>query len=1795
MPLNYQDLYNKPAPNRIESAHVLLPEFNSLNQRYGYFSPEEPSCANEFIRFFNFFNTVKDTEDTTVSKEELYLRAYTAVVILGGFEPYRACKTLQRIINEGYSKSKNPVHDALATMSIRPKSKDVMLALWRKWINEPHSKKAIQFFSQASDLASKFGRLDGYTVQITTVPIHHKNAKKGVIYLSKAASNPHKIGFIFKKEDNFLEYGGFDSQDLNSFNAIRQEIHSLPTGTLVTTQKAEIIAQLQKKYPFITREIEFDELERLAAKLTYAQFDKAPELGQLCRDYKMSEESFNHCVSLLSQQKTDDNLPNIHISGDTLNHPDYHLVKLPIDDVRALILGAITHCCQLIGGHSEECVIDGWTRKDNGFYVLLKKKHQMASSPFISRGKIDKLNYQDYEIVGQGYAWLSVFGNFVFDSWENLNPATDNTIIIDFLHAFAEAVIQSPQHAIFRVTIGRGGKTPHAFKTTEVAEIMLQGSPYHDSKTQYELASRNEFNHDVWLQSISNCLKLNDVEKNLLIKFAPMAVKYPEMLRDYSAHPLLSQWLKLAITQVKLRNDNALLYTLTVLYQLNPAEQVQQILQFMMVFTDNSSMVMQAHVTAVDKMQFTSPIHFMRLTLFFAKILTHQNHLPMSSRGACDEGSPRLTQCPIQENPRAARDDEQVVSNRPFSSLCSDLITLLELNFDEAPLKLIINTIETITPLTSFIATTSDLTEILDCLPAELRWNFYKSYKDKHPDYILSAPGFNKIMKCLAPQQRLEMHEEYRDKLPGIINSCHDFKNVAQYLTCDQCAALYAICKDKLMGLITNCFDIQYIFEYVSSVERSTIIKSYKDKLPSMLIYATDMTNLFKYLTFEERADLFEGSLNQLAKIVCNAYEFSKVLEPLTLTQRTRLYEASAHRLPTLIRTVEALESVLKHLPSEQRKLVCIANKNKFSTIFKNTTELASILKLLTLGECALMGETFKDVVSLFQSTGHIVGLLKALTPAQCSVLCKIYKDELFNIIKTMPEFFDVARQLSKEQCSAIYFLFHPQLLNYIRNVDDIRSLCLYLTPEQKTALYEDYLDKLPGIIQTNGDLEYILTVIPLEMRFYVYDACKKIRPELIQTLNFQGLLNAMPAEHSKVICEDFKDHSLAILVKNARYFELILKELPPEKAKVVFEVYLDRLPGIIKDFYDFNFILEHLTVEQRTQVFDACKEKLLGLSMTSFGFSRALEYLTVEQRTVLFEACQEKVLEAITTISDFSYALQYLTTEQRTFVFERCKNRFPTTIGSIGEFSTLIRNLLPEQRKAVFKRYQKQLPELFKNSYDFSILEYFTLETYAEIDQMYKNKFPGMLTVFSNFTDTLKYLTPEDRIQAYRDNREKLLKFKPSVYHFGQFLSFFSPEQLAVVCQDFTVFQTIQDFERDILRGLTPEQHLAVCEAYKETLLGMIKGVHDVCFILRATRIEQKSIFYEYYSDKLSLHIETSFHFNSILQYLTPSLRDVVYEANKDKLGSLITDAWSFSNILTYLTPAQRSAVYEMNKDKIPGLIEQHYDLCYIFQYLTLEQRRAVYETYIASKLIKDPFRFLLILAPTPTVFDETYQYNNQDIIKTSSNFINVLHTLSYLEMSSAHVIQASEPSLLQISGLEEFLTKSYLCQGLKEEASHQLFLSLSRNYQNIRLSTFHQKLVEEQSPIKTELINSSIITKRLAAQFKLAFAAKNSEDVCAYFNALIKIKEVIHPFCIGLSNLKGADLVQLNTMLNLNITGDLNEVDAETIKNSILSSIPPLTEYHNRNRFLSAQHEVQAQEIPCFSCNATIATTIT
>jgi len=281
------------------------------------------------------------------------------------------------------------------------------------------------------------------------------------------------------------------------------------------------LEQILKRSP-----ISLAEIEAAAQQIGYARELENPSLAKLLISYKVPENAFNRLLGNYREKKSD-HLPDIVIDGKEIKQADFYLKKLPPNDRRGFVLGAITHCCQSVGSAGEACALHGMFSPNGGFYAVFKIKdkeikkcedlYQQAEEAkdigdFVDklREKSQKNKYRNAvlvelrqqlkhewdtakegEIIAQSWAWISQNGALVLDSWERLREE-NNDLCLPFFERLAYVAIT--RYGFKTVLLGKGGQTPSNLPLSfpQQTEVPKDYYDYRDSEQQYVLKTASQ-------------------------------------------------------------------------------------------------------------------------------------------------------------------------------------------------------------------------------------------------------------------------------------------------------------------------------------------------------------------------------------------------------------------------------------------------------------------------------------------------------------------------------------------------------------------------------------------------------------------------------------------------------------------------------------------------------------------------------------------------------------------------------------------------------------------------------------------------------------------------------------------------------------------------------------------------------------------------------------------------------------------------------------------------------------------------------------------------------------------------------------------------------------------------------------------------------------------------------------------------------------------------------------------------------------------------------------------------------
>ncbi len=185
----------------------------------------------------------------------------------------------------------------------------------------------------------------------------------------------------------------------------------------------------------------------LCAQFSYPRAAENPELAALCFEYNFVESGFNNALKVVGKgHSTVKNLPEISLDGDRFGMEGSRFYRLPPNDIRGLLLGEATNCCQSIGSEGQDCAEYGYQSPNGGFYVIENAKGR---------------------IVGQTFAWRTAGNGMCFDTLETLGQNISGDQWTKILKEAADELTRRQQdHDLTSLTVGMGGGTPESLKDT---------------------------------------------------------------------------------------------------------------------------------------------------------------------------------------------------------------------------------------------------------------------------------------------------------------------------------------------------------------------------------------------------------------------------------------------------------------------------------------------------------------------------------------------------------------------------------------------------------------------------------------------------------------------------------------------------------------------------------------------------------------------------------------------------------------------------------------------------------------------------------------------------------------------------------------------------------------------------------------------------------------------------------------------------------------------------------------------------------------------------------------------------------------------------------------------------------------------------------------------------------------------------------------------------------------------------------------------------------------------------------
>ena len=1028
---------------------------------------------------------------------------------------------------------------------------------------------------------------------------------------------------------------------------IKQEgikaFHFLSMAKKIEQKIAELETPLdQEGAPPLRAPKTLTEAQKISKYLLYSRAHENLSFAEICYAHHVKEECFNRCLDYLASgwpKKHEDSILNVMVLGEE-EASGFVWVKLPVNDMRALILGEITMCCQSIGGNSEACVKDAVSRSDNGLYVLLRQRSGRSPAPLID----EQINYANFDIVGQAYAWKSTTGNLCLDSIECLH-SVPTPVIKRILTDFSTQVLRDNKD-IKRINIGCGGKTPPGlFDESPIPEKMKQGTPYYDSANQYCIGrTSNRFNASQ-IEAVSALLADCSVEfKNYILYLGDYIADkdtFVEQLGELlQRNPSFAHEFTHTAMELLLSLNN------------NPTVKDLQPVDFDALDRMNSEQK-TAYLESVSTARLMWRTAYNPDNLIRAQPYIHKDELfaVVQLLKLYGEASPMRDWTPIQRNIvyHAVKD------------------RLYELIHSAEDFKWIMHHL---TPDQCSVVCQGIKHRLQDIMTApDFSWsipNEYdkmaaisKSLADQLPHLIHSAYDYHWGTMFLDDSGKEVVYAAIKHQIPDWIKSEDNFDEMLESFYPDSRKTAFCVyVVDKLPTEIArqSCV-FEAMMKYLPEEQRATFCQLYKTTFLQSIQSVKDFTDGMQHFPKEQRASIYEEIKDKLIPMVQSADDFFSVRQYLEPEQRTDLYEALKDKLPVMLEQKMVQQEFGQNSSYKDSAPIEVTASQKLINI-TNHFSINELMELLP----AIRG-MISGAITSFPICQEVFSWFGISNLEKRQLIFEVIQEALIADISTVKNYHYALSVLPLEQGLSLYEslkgtmpdILPPEAITRISSVNECMFILAKMSPKRQVAFYEEWKSKLPGLIQSSYDLSKIRRYLPIEQRMALY-----------QSISLPTLIKSA------------LDYSILIGIY---YTSFTAKPLMPSAERVfIYEAMASYLSGFSQSSSDFSSIMKILSLDQKqTEFYETTKAKLPSLIHSLNDFVNVVDCLTEEQRTEVYEQVKDKLRELIDDCDNFQYATKFLTETQRTEFFLEQQGKWLEKIHTIYDYCHL-RNRLPEE-----------------------------------------------------------------------------------------------------------------------------------------------------------------------------------------------------------------------------------------------------------------------------------------------------------------------------------------------------------------------------------------------------------------------------------------------------------------------------------------------------------------------------------
>ncbi|MBP9777753.1 MAG: hypothetical protein KBD25_01060 [Rickettsiaceae bacterium] len=891
----------------------------------------------------------------------------------------------------------------------------------------------------------------------------------------------------------------------------------------------------------------------------------------------------------------------------------------------------------------------------------------------------------------------------------------------------------------------------------------------------------------------------------------------------------------------------------------------------------------------------------------------------------------------------------QIIITETISSI-QDLIYFVRSMYDGAKIDIVLSALDKITYI---FKSGEDLYKLLTLLSAVKRHTVLLKLGDKILEIIKSASDFKYVLASLNEEQQVMVFSKFEDKIPEMIKSVIDLGSILKWLPEAQQAIVLSVLGDKIVDLINSADELQSILQQLNEEQRIIVLSKFESKIPDMIKSASDFKSILQLLNKTQRVIIFSKFESKIRDMITSGEDLISILKYLHETQQSIVLSIIGDIIVDLIHTPYGLASTLEILSDELRSKTFSIFESKIHDMVKSGNDLEAVLRWLPEAQQAVVLSILEDKIAVLVKTVYdSQGIMRPLTEALRVILFSKFEDKILEMIKSPQDLQVILKYLPAAQQAIVLLTLGDKIKEFIDSTMDLQGLLDSLNETNQDMVLSILGNKIHEIIKSTFDFDLVFTKLS-ESAFAIGFSAMGDKILDIPKSAFDLISIINPNRHSRPVNKVKRDIIFLVfsdripgMIKSICDLVNILEVLDESQGTSVLRALGDKIKDLVRSEAEFCVLLNKLSEAHWAAItFPALRDKILVLFKSTDDLATLLRPLHEAKRDIVLLILGDKIQEFIKSIDDFCIIFNLLSEVHWDIGFSAVGNKISDMVKSEVDLIRLISTSNMAQRDRIFSALSDKIPELIKSDIDlFQILSLLNEAQCGIVVSTLGSKLPELITSNRDLANVLERLSEEQYPIILTVFGDKILDLIKSVTDLAEVVRPLNKVKRAALFSALSarIPEIIESEEFASILPLTPEEELArslaaVAELESKILRMIGTSDHEASFKSQMTEVILRL------KDKVPSEIQyTSSYLKHLFENLSEPQRDAGLLFIRDDIGHLVEvcDPMDFISIITHLNVAQATIICEALKDKMSEIFEDH-DCVLDFEYIFTQTPR--------------------------------------------------------------------------------------------------------------------------------------------------------------------------------------------------------------------------------------------------------------